>query len=68
MGLAGLLFGFGEELSVPILEAAITAFSKSLVRTENGTDLYGRLIKREKRENKHSMKASYGEVLAEASF
>lgn len=69
-GLAGLVFGFGEELSVPISEAAMTtrAFSKSLVRTENGTDLYGRVIKREKRENKHSMKASYGEVLAEASF
>lgn len=70
MGLAELLFVLGEELFVLISEAAMTprAFSKGLVRTENGTDLYGRVIKREKRENKHSVKASYGEVLAVARF
>lgn len=61
---------FGEELSVLISEAAMTswAFSKSLVRTENGTDLHRKAFKEKKRENKHSMKASYREVLEEASF
>lgn len=61
---------FGEELFVLIPEAVMTprAFSKGLVRTENGTDLYGRVIEREKRENEHSVRASYAEVLAEASF
>lgn len=71
-GLAELVVSFGEVLSIcPSFRAAMTpwAFSKSLLRTDNGTNLYGRVIKREKkRENKHSMRASYGEVLAEASF
>lgn len=51
MGLAEVLFVFGEELSVPISEAAMTpqAFSKSLVRTENGSDLYGRVIRKERK-------------------
>lgn len=66
----GRTLAFEEELPVPKSEAAMTprAFSKSLVRIENGTDFYGRVIKREKRENKHSMKASCSKVLAEAIF